>query len=88
MRVISWDIRGLNAPSKQRLIFNLRIESKPNILLLQETKIEEQNTVAIVHKVWKDVEFSANPSSGASGGLLCLWYKDSIRYHFILSKGL
>jgi len=38
MKLISWNIRGLNNPRKDRLLKNMLMQEKPNILFLQETK--------------------------------------------------
>lgn len=38
MKLISWNIRGLNNPRKGRLLKNMLMQEKPSILFLQETK--------------------------------------------------
>jgi hypothetical protein len=37
MKIITWNIRGLNGHSKQKLLRDLIIAEKPEIVLLQET---------------------------------------------------
>jgi exonuclease III len=38
MKIITWNIRGLNGRSKQRILRNCVKSEDPDILLLQETK--------------------------------------------------
>jgi exonuclease III len=38
MKIISWNIRGLNGRSKQKLLQDMIIAEKPDIMMLQETK--------------------------------------------------
>jgi endonuclease/exonuclease/phosphatase family metal-dependent hydrolase len=38
MKIISWNIRGLNGHSKQKLLWDIIIAEKPDIMMLQETK--------------------------------------------------
>jgi exonuclease III len=48
MKILSWNIRGLNARSKQTLLKDRIRKEKPDILLLQETKcvgMEAQTTL-------------------------------------------
>lgn len=39
MKVVSWNVRGLNAPSKQRLVKHCLSSFSPELVLLQETKL-------------------------------------------------
>ncbi|GLT51278.1 hypothetical protein SLA2020_246990 [Shorea laevis] len=53
-------------------------KEKPDFLFLQETKIERVD-VGICRQLWDSEEFNwvAKGSSGASGGLLCMWDRRS-----------
>eukprot|EP00253_Pinus_taeda_P008456 PITA_08456 len=58
---------------KEEAIRNLiRIEA-PDILLLQETKMEEPEFLQVSKKLWKNSDASAVAARGASGGLGALW---------------
>jgi len=73
-KIISWNVRGLGGFEKRREVCNLVREKKPLILCIQETKLVSID-VQSSRSLWGgvDVEFSFQPSIGASGGLLPLW---------------
>jgi hypothetical protein len=69
MNIITWNIRGLNGRSKQRILRNcLQIEN-PNILMLQETKCAGVEAERIFQCIWRGCDFILTESIGASGGL-------------------
>jgi len=74
MKIISWNVRGLGGFEKRREVCNLVREKKPLILCIQETKLVSID-VQSSRSLWGgvDVEFSFQPSIGASSGLLTLW---------------
>ena len=43
MKIISWNIRGLNGRSKQKMLRDLILAEKPDIVLLQETKCTSED---------------------------------------------
>jgi len=43
MNIISWNIRGLNGRSKQKMLRDLILAEKPDIVLLQETKCTSED---------------------------------------------
>lgn len=74
MKLISWNIRGLNGPKKGRLLKNMLIEEKPAILFLQETKCNQVVLEKVAAKVWLGGGLvTAVDAQGASGGLAILW---------------
>jgi hypothetical protein len=52
MKIISWNIKGLNSKRKQWLLWNKVCTESPNILFLQETKCGGSNVKSILKKVW------------------------------------
>ncbi|GKV27589.1 hypothetical protein SLEP1_g36748 [Rubroshorea leprosula] len=66
--------RGLGGMLKKKEVRRLVQEEKPDFLFLQETKLEKVD-VGICRQLWysDEVDWVAKGSSGASGGLLCLW---------------
>ncbi|XP_059070528.1 uncharacterized protein LOC131860170 [Cryptomeria japonica] len=76
MRTLSWNDRGYNAPDKIRLIKQCVDQVRPDIFLIQETKIKEEDVSLFARKfqTWK---CSLVGAEGASGGLVALW-KDSV----------
>jgi endonuclease/exonuclease/phosphatase family metal-dependent hydrolase len=43
MKIISWNIRGLNGRSKKKMLRDLILAEKPDIVLLQETKCTSED---------------------------------------------
>jgi exonuclease III len=78
MKVISWNIRGLNGKSKQMLLRNKINKESPDIFLLQETKCSGAMLQTILSKIWKDGCSMEIDSTGTTGGLMILWNQDKI----------
>jgi exonuclease III len=72
MRITTWNARGLNASSKQRLLYHNLKAFESEIILLQETKLnkEEGNKLSNKLKRWN---LHMQESRGASGGLGLIW---------------
>jgi hypothetical protein len=73
MKIITWNIRGLNGRSKQRILRDCISVENPDILLLQETKCVRAEAETIFHRSWRGCDFIHTDSAGASGGLAILW---------------
>lgn len=73
MKLISWNIRGLNSPRKGRLLKNMLMQEKPNILFLRETKCSMIVLEKIAAKAWPGGLVTTVDAQGASGGLVILW---------------
>ena len=73
MKLISWNIRGINGPKKGRLLKNMLMEEKPAILFLQETKCNQAVLEKVAAKVWPGGLVTVVDAQGASGGLAILW---------------
>ena len=79
MKVLSWNIRGLNSKGKQRhLKEKLQVE-KPQVMLLQETKVSGQKLQSIMQTFKTQYEVMAIDSVGMSGGIAILWNGAEIR---------
>lgn len=84
MKIISWNVRGLNAPSRNRLIKSQMDLIKCDIIMLQETKLS-QGSADVLFSSWKRWNFVSHPASGASGGLALLWNNFNIDVQLITS---
>lgn len=73
MKLISWNIRGLNSPRKGKLLKNMLMEERLAILFLQETKCKLTSLEEIAAKAWPGGQVTAVDAQGASGGLAVLW---------------
>ena len=74
MKIITWNIRGMNNIHKLDIVRNFVRDQKPDFLLLQETKMCKEKVEQI--KSFKNYSINASSSEGASGGTLMLWKKN------------
>src|SRR5699024_5496043 len=73
MKLISWNVRGLNSPTKHRMLKNMIQQERPTLFFLQETKSNSNVLEKILNKVWTGCRSDSVDASGASGGLAILW---------------
>ncbi|KAG2697380.1 hypothetical protein I3760_07G102700 [Carya illinoinensis] len=70
-KILSWNVQGLNDPSKCLRVKNLIREWKADVICLQETKMKfiDKN---IIRSLWNcfDAGWTTLDSEGASGGIL------------------
>ncbi|KAH7860022.1 hypothetical protein Vadar_008237 [Vaccinium darrowii] len=74
MKIISWNIRGMCSSVKKRYVSSIIKEQKPDIIFIQETKLEQLDSFQI-KKMWYDSEVQVESvnAEGLSGGLLSMW---------------
>lgn len=72
MKLISWNIMGLNSLRKGKLLKNMIMQEKPSILFLQETKCNTTILEKIAAKAWPGGLVTAIDAQGAPGGLAIL----------------
>lgn len=82
MKLTSWNCRGLGNPAKAEAVMDLQKIESTDILMLQETKIEDRKLLDISKSKWKKSVGKAVSSRGSSGGLATLWTEDA----FLLNK--
>lgn len=74
---VSWNIRGLGQSTKRCAIKQALGKVRPEVTLLQETKINENNKKVL--EDWaRGMELETSPAEGASGGLLIMWKRKSL----------
>lgn len=86
MKLISWNIRGLNGPRKRKILKNMLKQEKPSILFLQETKCSSTVLDKIAAAAWPGGLVTAVDAQGASGGLAILWDARIINLSNILAN--
>ena len=84
MKAISWNCRGLGSKGKVEAMIDLISLHQPDILLIQETKMEETTFLQVSKKIWKKKGSATLSSRGASGGIGTLW--DDGKYEAVASK--
>ena len=77
MQTVSWNCKGLGNPTKAEAVKYLLKMVSSNILLLQETKIEEEALLLLSKTKWKLNAGKAVSSRGTSGGLATLWCEEN-----------
>jgi len=78
MKMISWNLRGLNSPGKLRILKNMIKTEKPQMCFLQETKCNSITLGNILTKAWPGCRSVAVDASGASGGLVIAWNSQEV----------
>ena len=78
MKLISWNLRGLNSSGKYRMIKNMIQEGRPQIIFLQETKCNSTTLGSILTKAWSGCHSVAVDASGTSKGLAIAWDMQNI----------
>lgn len=84
MKIFSWNIRGLNAASKHRILRKKRNQVNTNLVMLQETKCDSRNMQElIIRKIWKLCDLLCYEVDGASSGLALLWNPEKIKVDLV-----
>lgn len=83
IKILVWNIRGINSQEKWDAIRAKITESACHILCLQETKREHFDSFYLKKFCPRHLDrFHFSPSSGAAGGLITIWnssfFKDSL----------
>jgi exonuclease III len=83
MIITSWNCRGMGSKKKEEALKDILKSSKASILLLQETKMSQQDVLKTLSNVWKGSQGVVGDARGASGGICTLW--DASRIDMISS---
>lgn len=89
MKILSWNVRGLNAPNKQRVIKRRLLLVSADLILLQETKLEDKLAVAFGNGISSLFQASLQTivaSKGAFEGLMIIWKPSQIKVEGIASS--
>jgi exonuclease III len=73
MKIISWNIRGLNGRSKQKMLREMIIVENPDVVLLQETKCTSEDIDRLLPYCWKQGRAISIDATGTAGGVAILW---------------
>lgn len=79
--VLSWNVRCLGSLGKRTLVKELAGRYKPDITILQETKLErvdKEIVKSLCH--FARVNWAALPSVGTAGGIVILWNEDTANH--------
>jgi len=73
MKVITWNIRGLNNPRKQRILRNKLKQEQLDLCFIQETKCTTDRMEAINKQQWRKYKMVAIKDHQMAGDILTLW---------------
>lgn len=76
IKVINWNIRGLNEAEKRSTVKALMGKWKPDVLCLQETKIVDWSS-SMIQQMWGNrwANWAELKACGTRGGIIILWDK-------------
>ena len=74
VKLLSWNVRGLGGAEKRKEVSKLVRENNPFILCIQESKLPVFDAF-VCKSIWGEgtVDYSYQPSVGASGGIVTIW---------------
>jgi exonuclease III len=78
MKITSWNCRGLGSKKKEEALRGIIKAMRTDILLIQETKMSQQDSIKVLKNVWRSSQGLADNARGASGGLCTMWNDSKI----------
>jgi exonuclease III len=78
MKIITWNIRGLNNPRKQRILKNRLRKEQHDLCFIQETKCTLDRMETISKKQWSKYKMLVIESQQMVGSILTLWNPHSV----------
>ena len=81
LKILSWNVRGVNNSEKRKLIKNFIRTQKADLVCVQETKIRNMSDViARSIEVGRFVDWWVLEVEGTAGGILLLWDKRKLDF--------
>lgn len=84
MKIISWNIRGLNNPHKKDMVRNMIRANKSDIVLLQENKMPKYKVESLFF--FSNGKILGGDADGASGGMSFIWNSKNIQLGTYISE--
>lgn len=74
LRILTWNVRGLNSREHRNRIKSALKKWNADIVVLQESKIENMGR-EVIRDIWPGyfVDWVALDASGTAGGIIILW---------------
>ena len=73
MIISSWNIRGLNHPSKQLEVAKFIYDNNIDVMGIIETKVRIENEIFIKNKCFKNWDFVSNSCTSSTGRIWIGW---------------
>jgi ribonuclease HI/exonuclease III len=84
MKFTSWNCRGLGSKKKEEALRDLIKSTRTDVLLIQETKMSQQDSIQTLKNAWKNSQGVADNARGASGGLCTMW--NATKFDLLLTE--
>lgn len=84
VNILSWNVRGLNGPNKQREVQILCNNQKMNLIGLLETKIKRDNIDEIASKMFVGWKFDTNLDNHYNGRIWVTWRPNYYRVNTLM----
>lgn len=79
LRIINWNVRGLNYPARRENVLQLLKDTGPNLVCLQETKLQHISSALALEFLGSRLNhFFYLPAAGTRGGIVLTWDEDLI----------
>ena len=79
MQIVSWNYKGLGNPIKSEAVKDLMKMDRFDIILLQETRIDEESLLLLSKSNWKMSAGKVVSARGTSRGLATLWCEENFQ---------
>lgn len=73
MKIIAWDVRGLNKSLKQKEVVDRISRLKPSLVCLLKTRVKQKNMSNILNKWFKNWHYCENYVHAYNGRIWLLW---------------
>ena len=79
LKILSWNVRGLNNPRKREVVKNLLRDWKGDVVCLQEIKLAAAN-LSIIRSIWGNmyVGWEVLNAVNSAGGIILMWDKRAL----------
>lgn len=79
-KLLVWNVRGLNSPTRRSSIYQVVVAASPNIICFQETKLEIVTLEIVRHCLGNKFEnYFFLLAEGTRGGILLAWDEPVVR---------
>ena len=86
INLAAWNIRGLNAPHKQKEISNLIVQHKISIFAILETKVKKNRRDAVKSKIFRSWCMEDNYDHCTGGRIWVGWNPEKVNVNVVFSS--
>lgn len=87
LRILNWNMRGLNDAAHRELVREAVSCSRPNIVCLQETKLSQVTPALALDTLGRYLDsYLTLDAQGTRGGILLAWNKDVVSVTNVVNR--